>query len=173
MSDVALVTGAAGDIGGATARRLAQGGAHVFLADLDAGAVQGLAGELTAAGAPATALALDVTDEASVSAAFALVGEQAGSLDVLVNGAGVVIVERFEDFTREQWIRLYEVNVYGAYLCLTHATPLLRAADRQASVVNISSGAAKRPGPLITPYACAKAAVIRPAGRSLPSQGRG
>jgi NAD(P)-dependent dehydrogenase (short-subunit alcohol dehydrogenase family) len=160
LSDVALITGAAGDIGAATARVLAEAGDQVILADLDRRAVEALAAELTASGAPATALELDVADGESVSGGLARVREQAGSLDVLVNAAGVVVLERFDRFSRDDWLRVYEVNVYGSYLCLKHAIPLLRAADRQARVVNIASGAAKRPGPLTTPYGCSKAAVI-------------
>jgi NAD(P)-dependent dehydrogenase (short-subunit alcohol dehydrogenase family) len=156
----ALITGAAGDIGAATARRLAAAGHHVFLADLDGAAVETLAEQLTEAGSAATALRLDVADEESVASAFAQVAEQGGSLDVLVNGAGIVTVERFDEFTRDDWLRIYEVNVYGSYLCIKHATPLLRAADEPARIINIASGAGKRPAPMIAPYACAKAAVI-------------
>ena len=160
MSDVALITGAAGDIGAATARRLAGAGHHVILADREAGSAASLADELAASGAPAAALPLDVADEESVSRGFERVREQAGSLDVLVNAAGVVVVGRFDRFSRDDWLSVYEVNVYGSYLCLKHAIPLLRAANHQARVVNVASGAGKRPGPLVTPYGCAKAAVI-------------
>jgi NAD(P)-dependent dehydrogenase (short-subunit alcohol dehydrogenase family) len=160
LSGVALITGAAGDIGAATARRLAAAGTDVVLADLDEGAAQALAAEIAATGATATALAIDVTDEDSVAAVVSAVGERARGLDVLVNAAGIVIVEPFDRFTRDHWLRLYEVNTYGSYLCLRQALPLLRAAAGPASVVNVASGAGKRPSPLIAPYACAKAAVI-------------
>jgi NAD(P)-dependent dehydrogenase (short-subunit alcohol dehydrogenase family) len=159
MDDVALITGAAGDIGAATTRRLADRG-HVILADLDRRAAEERAAELTASGAEASAVALDVADEDSVARALERVRERARRLDVLVNAAGVVVVEPFERFSREQWLRVYEINVYGSYLCLRGALPLLRAADRQARVVNLASGAGKRPGPFIAPYACAKAAVV-------------
>lgn len=160
MVDLVLITGAAGDIGAATARRLAGAGAGVILADLDRRAVEALADELSASGVQASAVHLDVRDEDSVAGSIARVRERTGALDVLVNAAGVLVVEPFERFSREQWLRVYEVNVYGSYLCLKHALPLLRAASRQARVVNVASGAGKRPGPMITPYACAKAAVI-------------
>lgn len=157
MKQLALITGAAGDIGGATARRLATDGYRVVLADLDRARVQARATEI---GDAATAIELDVTDEASVDAAVARVGDSAGSLDVLVSCAGAVVVQRFEGFSRADFLRAYEVNVYGTYLCLQRATPLLLAAREQARVVNVASVAGKRPGPLITPYGCAKAAVI-------------
>jgi len=160
MSEAALITGAAGDIGAATARRLGESGSHVVVSDLDRGAAEALAGELRASGVTATALPLDVADEESVASGIARVRERTGSLDVLVNAAGVVVVGEFDRFTRDEWLRVYEVNVYGSYLCLKHALPLLREAGRQARVVNVASGAGKRPGPLITPYGCAKAAVI-------------
>jgi meso-butanediol dehydrogenase/(S,S)-butanediol dehydrogenase/diacetyl reductase len=157
--EVALITGAAGDIGAATAARLGRAGAHVVLADLDGDAVDALARELAGAGLRASPVVLDVADEDSVAAAMQSAAAITGALDVLVNGAGIVTVERFEDFSREVWLRIYEVNVYGSYLCLKHAIPLLRASERQARVVNVASGAGKRPGPMIAPYACSKAAV--------------
>ena len=158
-AEVALVTGAAGDIGAATARRLGRDGARVVLADLDGDAVETLARQLGEAGIAASAVALDVTDEASVAAAVAEATLGTGMLDVLVNAAGIVAVERFEASPREAWLRIYEVNVYGSYLCLKHAIPFLRASERQARVVNVASGAGKRPAPMIAPYACSKAAV--------------
>ena len=158
-AEVALITGAAGDIGAAVARRIGRDGARVVLADLDGEAAESLARELGASGIAAGAVALDVTDEASVTAALAEAAADTGALDVLVNAAGIVAVERFEAFQREAWLRIYDVNVYGSYLCLKHAIPFLRASERQARVVNVASGAGKRPAPLIAPYACSKAAV--------------
>jgi NAD(P)-dependent dehydrogenase (short-subunit alcohol dehydrogenase family) len=159
MAEVALLTGAAGDIGSATARRIAEAGAHVFLADLDAGAAEAQAAELAADGHEATALELDVTDEESVAAAVAAASDHAGSLDILVNGAGIVLINNFEEFSREDWLRIYEINVYGTFLAIKHAAPPLRAAAEQGRIVNLSSGAGRRPAPLIAPYACAKAAI--------------
>ncbi len=159
MAEVALVTGAAGDIGSATARRLAEAGAHVFLGDVDAEAVDARAAEMVSSGLEATAVALDVTDEESVAAAVSAAGEPEGSIDILVNGAGIVLINNFDEFSREDWLRIYEINVYGAFLCIKHATPLLRASANQGRIVNVSSGAGRRPAPLIAPYACAKAAI--------------
>ena len=159
QGDVAMITGAAGDIGAATARRLGCDGSHVVLADIDQDAVEALARELGDEGIAASAVRLDVIDEETVAGAVAAARGTTGALDVLVNAAGIVRVERFEEFSHEHWLRIYEVNVVGSYLCLKHALPALRAATRQARVVNVSSGAGKRPGPMIAPYACSKAAV--------------
>lgn len=160
MTEIALITGAGGDIGAATARRLGSGGAELILADLDRARTEAVAAELAEAGLTVREEVIDVADDDSVAAALARVGERHGALDVLVNAAGIAVVESFDRFSREDWLRTYEVNVYGAYLCLKHALPLLQAADRQSRVVNIASGAGKRPSPMIAPYACAKAAVI-------------
>ena len=160
MAELALVTGAAGDIGAATARRLAEAGYELVLGDIDERSVTRLASELAASGASATGVHLDVTDEAAVEGTLATLGQRSEALDVLINAAGAVGVDRFEAFPPEEWRRMFEINVYGTYLCLTKALPLLRRSAGQARVVNLSSGAAKRPGPLIAPYACAKAAVI-------------
>lgn len=159
MSQGVLISGAAGDIGAEIARRLAAPGTHVFLADIELPKLKALARELSAGGATAVPIRMDVTDEESVATALEEVRDRVGALDVLVNAAGIVVVGAFDEFTRQDWLRSYEVNVYGSYVCLTRAIALLRAADQQARVVNVASGAGKRPGPMIAPYACSKAAV--------------
>lgn len=157
---VALVTGAGGDIGSAIARRLASDGMHVVVTDLDPDAARQAAAAIHAAGGSAEAIAVDVTSEASVDRALAAVGEHGRGLHALVNGAGIVAVGPFEGWDPAAFVRMYEVNVVGAYRCLQRALPQLRRVDGAASVVNIASIAGKRPAPLIAPYGCAKAALL-------------
>jgi len=157
---VALVTGAGGDIGSAIARRLAFGGMHVVATDLDAAALEDLVSGIRAAGGSAEAASLDVTSEASVAQAVSRVERHGRGLHALVNGAGIVVVGPFDGWSAADFLRTYEVNLVGAYLCLRRALPLLRQADGGASVVNIASVAGKRPASLIAPYGCAKAALL-------------
>jgi NAD(P)-dependent dehydrogenase (short-subunit alcohol dehydrogenase family) len=107
---VALVTGGASGIGAGIARVLARRGAVVAIGDLDARAAAEVAAGLPGGG---LGLWLDVTDRASTSAAVAQVEERLGSVDVLVNNAGVSNVAPFLDITDQDWDRLMEVNLHG------------------------------------------------------------
>ena len=149
----ATVTGAASGIGAATARLLAARGMSVSLLDVRVDAARAVAAEI---GGDAHAVALDVTDPASVRAAFAGGGE----LSVLVNAAGLVVVDAFEAFGDDDWRRVHEVNVIGTYRCMVAALPALRRAPAPARIVNVASAAGKRAAPAIAPYAASKAAVI-------------
>jgi meso-butanediol dehydrogenase/(S,S)-butanediol dehydrogenase/diacetyl reductase len=149
----ATVTGAAGGIGAATARLLAERGMRVGLLDARGDAARAVAGEI---GGDAYAVELDVTDAASVARAFAEMDE----LTVLVNAAGLVVVDAFEAFAAEDWHRTHEVNVVGMYRCMVAALPALRRAHAPARVVNVASAAGKRAAPTLAPYAASKAAVI-------------
>lgn len=154
---VALVTGGRGGIGRAICARFEREGARVYAADLSEGG--SLDGDCDGAG---DFLRLDVTDEASVKAAFARVGEDAGRLDVLVNAAGIEIEKTIEDTSLEEWNRSFAVNVTGTFLTSKHALPLLRAAvtaDHSASVVNFGSYDGFIADPGLAAYCATKGAV--------------
>ena len=127
----ALVTGGASGIGEQTVRTLAQAGAQVLIADLNKGAADTLAAEV---GGGASGVALDVSDPASVSAAFSKIGE----LDYLINNAGVGSVGTIEECAHEEWRRVMRVNIDGPFLVTQAALPLLLASAHGA-VVNIGS----------------------------------
>lgn len=125
----ALITGGASGIGEATARLFAGAGAEVVIADLDDQRAAAVAASLPGA----RALHVDLTSEASVQAAFALLDR----LDVLVNNAGIGLVGSIEETAAEDFDRLMAVNVRGVYLATRAAVPLLRAAG--GNIVNIGS----------------------------------
>jgi NAD(P)-dependent dehydrogenase (short-subunit alcohol dehydrogenase family) len=149
----AAVTGGASGIGAATARLLAARGMRVALLDVRGDAARETAEEI---GHGAFAVELDVTQAASVGRAFADMEQ----LSVLVNAAGLVVVDAFEAFSADDWRRAHEVNVLGTYRCMVAALPALRATPAPARVVNLGSAAGKRAAPLIAPYAASKAAVM-------------
>lgn len=157
---VAVVTGAASGIGAAVVRRLAQDGFRVWAADLNEQGVQQLARELCESAMQVSPLALDVGSERSVGEAFERVRRASDHLDVLVNSAGIVAVSPFEQGTQEVWERVLRINVVGTYLCLQAALPALKRAEPPARVINLSSGAAKMPGPFTAAYNASKAAVL-------------
>lgn len=128
---VAIVTGGAGGIGRAIARRLAGGGHLSVVADVDAAAAGKVAKEFGGEGA-----ALDVTDSASVNSAVNAVLSRHGRIDVLVNCAGVHLQKLVVDMTDEDWDRLQRVNSRGPFLtCRAVAKPMMRAG--QGRIVNI------------------------------------
>ena len=133
---VALVTGAARGIGKACARALSTEGAPVALADVEREGGEALTAELAADGAEAMFIALDVTSEADWEAAIPAIVDRFGGLDVLVNNAGVGIVEPLPEVTLESWRKSMSVNCEGVFLGTKHAMAAMRPGG---SIINISS----------------------------------
>ena len=154
---VALVTGGASGIGTGIARVLASRGAKVAIGDLDAAAVAAVAGVLP--GGEGLGLRLDVTDRASVSRAVDEVEQRLGSVDVLVNNAGVSNVAPFLDITDQDWDRLMNVNLRGVLVVTQRVLAPMRE-RRSGRVINISSMAGKEGLPNLAHYCATKFGVI-------------
>jgi NAD(P)-dependent dehydrogenase (short-subunit alcohol dehydrogenase family) len=154
----ALVTGAAGGIGRATARLLATEGAHVVCADLDAAGATEVADGIATAGGSATAVACDVTGHESVGAAVAAAVADRARLDVLVNVAGVGGFAPTADVTLDEWNRTLAVNLTGTFLTCQEALPAL--VKTGGSIVNVASVAGVRAVPYNAAYCASKAGVI-------------
>ncbi|MER7409533.1 SDR family NAD(P)-dependent oxidoreductase [Streptomyces cacaoi] len=135
---VALITGATGGIGSATAELFAGEGARLVLTDVADGPLAELAGRLTDAGAEVLAVRLDVSSAQEWDGAIGAVRERFGTLDVLVNTAGIVDWPGIEDTREDAWDRVIDVNQKGTWLGMRAAMPLLRATGN-ASVINTSS----------------------------------
>jgi len=137
---VAVVTGANKGIGLEIARQLAREGLAVFIGARDEQRGREAAEKLRAEGMDARALPLDVTDDASVAAAAALVEKNAGRLDVLVNNAGIAIDDGPPSrVSIDALRRTYETNVFGVVRTIQAMLPLLRRSDA-GRIVNLSSG---------------------------------
>jgi 2-keto-3-deoxy-L-fuconate dehydrogenase len=143
----ALVTGAGSGIGAAVARRLADEGAAVVLADLALEPVEKLAADLGA-----QAVELDVRDEDQVAPAMA-------GLDVLVNVAGIGSTTTAPDTTLDVWEDVFAVNARGTFLCCKHAIPDMTARGGGA-IVNVASVAALVGLKRRAAYCASKGAVV-------------
>lgn len=132
-----VVTGAAGGIGGAVARSLAQAGARVWVADLRSDDVGALADELTEAGGKATPIRLDVADPASWQELAGTI-ESAGPLHGLVNCAGVSYRVGIEGTSDSDWDRVLSINLSSVFYGMKYLAPALACAGA-SSVVNIAS----------------------------------
>jgi NAD(P)-dependent dehydrogenase (short-subunit alcohol dehydrogenase family) len=144
MSDrrVAVVTGANKGIGLEIARQLARKGATVYVGARDPARGREAVGKLRAEGLDARALALDVTDEKSVTAAAATLETEAGRLDILVNNAAIAIDDGPPSTVSADVLRrTYETNVFGLVRVTQALLPLIRRSDA-GRIVNLSSGLA-------------------------------
>jgi 3-oxoacyl-[acyl-carrier protein] reductase len=138
---VAVVTGAAGGIGAATARRLSEEGATVALADLDERAAQLVADAIAGEGRRASAHALDVSDAGQVDAVIAEIAEAHGRLDVLVNNAGITRDNLLFKLSEAEWDSVIDVNLKSVFLC-SRAAQRAMVQARSGAIVNLSSRSA-------------------------------
>ena len=147
---IAVVTGGASGIGAATCRELARAGAQVLVADLNLAAAEALASELP----QARAVAMDVTDAASIAAAMRTIDR----LDILVNNAGIGLVGDITRTSEEDFARVMRVNVTSVFLVTQAAFPLLLAS--RGSIVNIGSVAGQVGVKQRFAYCASKGAVL-------------
>lgn len=159
---IALVTGSAGGIGKAIAKKFVQEGAVVVLNDLNAERLAGAEQEFIeqfGKDTVSTAL-LDVTNQEQIEEAFKKAALAFGGVDIIVNNAGLSISKSIEDHTQKDWDLLYDVLVKGQFLVTQGATNVLKAQNIGGDVVNIVSKNALVSGPNNAGYGSAKAAQL-------------
>lgn len=148
---VALVTGASGGLGGHFARVLHQAGARVALGARRAPAVSD---------ARLMAVALDVTEAASVAAALEAVEARFGVCDLLVNNAGIALTRPFLDQSEADWDAVMAVDLRGAFVMAQAAARRMVAAGKPGAIVNIASIGGARVIPGVAAYTAAKAGLL-------------
>jgi NAD(P)-dependent dehydrogenase (short-subunit alcohol dehydrogenase family) len=153
---VAVVTGAAQGIGKAIADGLAREGARIVVADLDR------AEDAASAYPDGVGLTVDVASEAEVERMVAEAVDRCGSIDVLVNNAGLyasLAMRPFTEIPLEEWNRVMEVNVASMFLTCRAVVPVMRERGG-GKIVNISSGTPFRGVPFLLHYVTSKGAIV-------------
>ncbi len=153
----AVVTGASRGIGAAAAEELAKAGAAVILAARSLGEIEAVAAKITSSGGTARAVACDVTDYSTVEKAMQAARDLTGTLDVVVNNAGVIDpIGHLADSDPAEWVRAMTINFAGTYHGIRAALPIMRD-QGSGTIINISSGAAHGPMEGWSHYCSAKA----------------
>jgi hypothetical protein len=156
----ALVTGASSGLGWRFAVVLAQAGARVAIAARRTDRLEALAREIESAGGQAHAVAIDVTDVASVRAGVAAAQAALGSLDILVNNSGVSVTRHASEVEETDYDFVMDTNARGAFFVAQAAGRAMIAAKRPGRIINIASAAGLRVLGQISIYCMSKAAVI-------------
>ena len=154
---IAAITGAAGTIGFATAKAFAAAGAEVALLDIDEA---GAAAKAKAIGGAALAVRCDVTDAASVGAAFDKIAETFGGVDIVVSNAGAAWQGRIGEVDEATLRKSFELNFYGHQRVAQAAVKIMLAQGTGGCLLFNVSKQAVNPGPNFGPYGLPKAATL-------------
>ena len=157
---VAIVTGGNGGIGLGMARGLASAGATVVIAARNLEKSRAAVAELKARGGAASAIPVDVTQEAAVSALITQTVEHHGRLDILVNNAGTNIRQPAHDLTVAQWHTVIDTNLTSAFLCAKAAYPALKRGGG-GKIINIGSMMSIFGASFAPAYAASKGGIVQ------------
>lgn len=160
-----LITGAAQGMGAAVAEHYAAQGARVCVGDINAEGVKEVAGRINDAGGEAVAVELDVTKRDQQAAAVAATVEAFGSINVMLNNAGINKPLLFLDITEENWHRIMDVNALGVLLGMQEAAKQMVKQGPMESgepykIINVGSILSRQAFLDVVPYSCSKHAVL-------------
>lgn len=141
---VIIITGAAHGIGKAYARRFAEEGGHVVIADIDGAGGEATAKAIIDSGGSAWPRATDVRSFSNVEGLMQETVKKFGRIDVLLNNAAIYVTEKLwkgpvEELALDEWDRVMEVNLKGVFLCSKAAIPIMKQ-QRSGKIINIASG---------------------------------
>ncbi|MEM8822829.1 MAG: SDR family oxidoreductase [Pseudomonadota bacterium] len=148
----ALITGAARGLGLEIARALGNAGHDIMICDVDRTALDQAFQDLS----PVSAQRCDISDPAEVASMFDRLEAAGQGIDILVNNAGTSVVKPFLDLTWEDWQRVMEINLSGAFCCAQRAAIGMRARGRGGRIVNITSISGQRGGTGRAAYGASK-----------------
>ncbi|MCA0216367.1 MAG: SDR family oxidoreductase [Actinobacteria bacterium] len=158
-----LITGGAQGMGAAVGKHYAAQGAKVCLGDVNEEGVAAVAQEINDAGGTATSIRLDVTKREDAAAAVAHTVKEFGSINVLLNNAGINKPLFFLDITRENWERIMDVNAWGTLVCMQEAAKQMKAQGKQSfpyKIINVGSILSREAFVDVTVYTASKHAVL-------------
>ncbi|MEL6110520.1 MAG: SDR family oxidoreductase, partial [Planctomycetota bacterium] len=156
---VAVITGASSGIGEATARRLSESGAHVVLVARREEKLNALAAFIQKAGGHATVVVGDVSTFPGAEQVFRDTIEATGKLDIVVNNAGIMNLDRVTDADPNEWQRMIQINLLGLMYCSQLALQKM-AEQGSGQIVNIASNLGRAVMPGAAAYSASKAGVI-------------
>lgn len=156
---VVVITGAGSGIGEGIAEEFGQAGATVVIAEMNAGSGRRVEQKLTGMGIRAEFIQVDVADERSAAQAATRISESLGTIDALVNNAGVKLSKGFLETSSEEWDTVLGVHLKGVFLMSKHCIPFMQHSATR-SIVNISSVHAFETLPNFDAYAAAKGGVV-------------
>ncbi len=153
----ALITGAARGIGLAFAKAYVAEGARVAIADIDFRRAEEAAAEI---GSAAIAVEMDITDQSSIDAGVASATRTFGHIDILINNAAIFTAAPFVEVTREDYARVFDINVSGTLFTMQAVAKHMIAKGIKGRIINMASQAGRRGESLVSVYCASKAAVI-------------
>jgi 3-oxoacyl-[acyl-carrier protein] reductase len=161
---VTIITGAAHGIGKAYARRFAEEGAHVVIADIDAQGGDATAKAILDAGGSACARTTDVRNFSDVEGLMQQSVKKFGRIDVLLNNAAIYVTQNLwkgpvEELPLEEWDRVIEVNLKGVFLCSKAVIPIMKQ-QKSGKIINIASGTFFSGSGNMPHYTTAKGGVV-------------
>lgn len=159
LGKVALVTGAGKGIGRAIALALAQEGVHVALLSRTEKDLTALADEIRLLGVKAAVTVADISNISEVNAAVQRAQTELGSIDILINNAGIGTFAKFLDLEPEEWENMIKVNLFGTYYATRAVLPDM-INRKTGDIVNISSTAGKTGAAVTSAYSASKFAVF-------------
>lgn len=158
-----LITGAAQGMGAAVAEEFASHGANVCVADVNFDGCVEVAERIKAAGSQAIAVKLDVTKREEITAAVKATVEAFGSINVMINNAGINKPLMFLDVTEENWQKIMDVNALGVLLGMQEAAKQMIAQGKENGpykIINVGSILSRQAFDDVIPYSCSKHAVL-------------
>lgn len=155
---VVAITGGAGGIGIATAKKFASLQAKIVIIDISEKNLEAAADEIKKINnADVMTFVCDVSQEENVSKGFDAILERYGQIDVVVNNAGLMVFKPLEEQTLEDWQKIFKVDLFGAFFFTKFS---FRHMKPDSCIVNVSSIHAIETEPMVAPYATAKAALL-------------
>jgi NAD(P)-dependent dehydrogenase (short-subunit alcohol dehydrogenase family) len=140
IDKIVLVTGATGQLGKVFSQELANNGATIWVTDVNLDACKKIVDQLEeTTNRKHFSSYLDVTSEKSVEEVIGKIESNNGRLDVLVNNAGIAVFSDYQSRSKEEFMNVVEVNLYGSFVCIQKASALMEKTNSMGSIINIGS----------------------------------